>query len=106
MAIAIAVIGIPYAFAGYAKFDVQNARSGMLPVSYLANGTTGLSSCIKLFSSQNKNGGSSPVVDPVPYSGYYVSLFYVFLFSVCPKTRAFCAQLLCSHVRLDSWIEK
>lgn len=71
MAIAVAVIGIPYAFAGYARYDVQNARSGLAPVSYLQNGTTDLNACIKLFASQGS--GSIPVLTTDAFTGYYVS---------------------------------
>lgn len=74
MAVAIAVIGIPYAFGGYAVYEVQSARSGILPVSpYLNNGTNGLNTCIGLFASFTP-GSSVPVVNsiaPLPLTGYY-----------------------------------
>lgn len=40
------IIGLPYAFAGYAFYPTQAATSGLLPVSALSNASTTLNSCI------------------------------------------------------------
>ena len=74
MAVAAIVIGVPYAFGGYANFEIQTARSGVLPVSpYLNNGTNYLNTCIGLFGSFIE-GSAVPVVNnnpPLPLTGYY-----------------------------------
>lgn len=58
--IVLVIIGIPYIFGGYARYQVQGARSGMLPVADLS--TPGLLECIaptaSLPSSTVKYGGS------------------------------------------------
>ena len=74
MAAAGCIIGIPYAFGGYAVYDIQSVRSGILPIlPYLANGTSGLNTCIGLFASFIP-GSSVPSVNtvpPLPLTGYY-----------------------------------
>lgn len=50
------------AFAGYAVYDVQGARSGLLPVSYLSDQDYPFSQCIGLFSYYN-GAGSKPAVN-------------------------------------------
>lgn len=42
----VLVIGLPYAFAGYAFYPTQTAISGLLPISDLSNAPTTLTSCI------------------------------------------------------------
>ncbi|KAI3435533.1 hypothetical protein D9Q98_001598 [Chlorella vulgaris] len=49
------LIGIPYAFVGYAEYDVQGAVSGLLPVSYLEDPSYNYSRCIGLFASYDQD---------------------------------------------------
>ena len=63
------------AFAGYAVYDVQGARSGLLPVSYLDNGEDDFTKCIGLFAYYNQaNPGGNPAVNATLTGlGYNVS---------------------------------
>jgi LMBR1 domain-containing protein 1 len=56
------LIGIPYAFAGYAEYEVQGARSGLLPVAYLDNGQDSYTNCIGLFAAYDQQA-NQPIVD-------------------------------------------
>ena len=73
MIVAAALIAIPYAFAGVAKYNVEGARSGLLPVAYLTQSTS-LTTCVGLFATIS-NAGGLRVNDtaPMPFKGYYVS---------------------------------
>jgi hypothetical protein len=74
MAVATCVIVIPWAFGGYARYDIQGASSGSLPVSYLRNGSSDLMTCIAPLASYNR-GGTEPQVNtipPLPLDGFLV----------------------------------
>ncbi len=65
---------LPAAFAGYAVYDVQGARSGLLPVSYLKEEqSTGFTNCIGLFSFYNQISGVPEVNTTLTSLGYNVS---------------------------------
>lgn len=73
MAIVSALIGIPYAFAGYAKFDVKGAVSGMLPVSYLSQ-PDGINGCVAPYATkQSGNALTVNTTPPLPITGSLVS---------------------------------
>jgi LMBR1 domain-containing protein 1 len=66
MVCAACVICIPYVFGGYAVYDIQTARSGILPIlPYLANGTNELYTCINTFASYTP-GSTVPAVNTIP----------------------------------------
>jgi LMBR1 domain-containing protein 1 len=83
VAVAAGVICIPWAFGGYAQYEVQGARSGLVPVSYLAQPGVG-KTCVGLFASFDAAGGGPKVntTFPQPFYGYYVSA-PCFLLSIC-----------------------
>lgn len=62
------------AFAGYAEYSVQGARSGLLPASYLGNTAYQYTNCIGLFAYyDNATAFASPKVNPALTSlGYNV----------------------------------
>lgn len=71
----VLLICIPYAFAGYAVYDVQGARSGLLPVSYLSDQDYPFSQCIGLFAYYN-GGGTKPAVNAsLATLGYQCNVF-------------------------------
>ena len=63
---------LPAAFAGYAVYDVQGARSGLLPVSYLSDQDYPFSQCIGLFSYYNAAGNAPAVNTSLTTLGYNV----------------------------------
>lgn len=69
------LIAIPYAFAGYAQFDVQGARSGLLPVSYLGNSSYQYTNCIGLFAYYNPSGSTPAVQSNLTSLGYNCDVF-------------------------------
>lgn len=69
------LIAIPYAFAGYAEYNVQGARSGLLPVKTLNDSSYMYTNCIGLFANYN-NAGNSPAVNTTLASlGYNCDVF-------------------------------
>lgn len=60
------------AFAGYAVYDVQGARSGLLPVEFLSDQNYPFSQCIGLFSYYNAAGNTPKVNASLTTLGYSV----------------------------------
>lgn len=62
----------PAAFAGYAEFNVQGARTGLLPASYLGNSSYQYTNCIGLFAYYNPSGSTPEVQSNLTSLGYNV----------------------------------
>lgn len=70
----ILIVGLAWGFAGYATYTIKTATSGILPVTYLANGTNNLNTCILPFASFTP-GSAVPTVNtapPFPLNGFLV----------------------------------